>query len=313
MIRKHFKKQSAFTLFEVLIILIIMSILATAGSRALLTHETGEKWRKTWEDLNTIHIKLGGNPAMLQSGYRTDFGYHGGFGTLPGTLSTGGTDLGTPDQAAALAALNPASYVGTANAAARGSVWVSPYLSRSNPTPPYTHNAFGYKHFLWKEANGAFFHEIGIATEATSDTPDRLSGEVTTLFNDSHYYNQDVYIVLLGRLGTPLDLMTHIQDVELYTVGGWAPTSYHNSKGCFVANIVGIGTPYAGPCMIRYTLKAGGGPLTDYHQILCGGWYGPGQPMHYAIGHISPRGMASGTSARRDGRQLIELRFPGNV
>ena len=83
------KNHKGFTLIEVIVILAVISILAIIAVPVALRIFERTAEDATREQMNNIRKAILGNPAKLQSSFRSDFGYLGDIGCLPSTTAGG--------------------------------------------------------------------------------------------------------------------------------------------------------------------------------------------------------------------------------
>lgn len=83
------KKQSeaAFTLVEIILVIVVSSIIATAGVRMVIANNNLINFQKTIQAMETLRNKIIGDETVVQYGMRTDFGYVGKYGSFPAALS----------------------------------------------------------------------------------------------------------------------------------------------------------------------------------------------------------------------------------
>jgi len=75
------------TLLEIIIVIVLLGILALVGSRSVQSMDAARQFQYTVASLETLRTKLIGNPAIMQSGYRSDFGFFNVTGAFPDSLS----------------------------------------------------------------------------------------------------------------------------------------------------------------------------------------------------------------------------------
>lgn len=84
--RKNYLVQG-FSLFEVVLVILLLSVMAGVGIRAIQSMDQAKRFRSTTNAMNMIRKKLIGNPRIFQTGHRTDFGYWGIYGAFPSSLN----------------------------------------------------------------------------------------------------------------------------------------------------------------------------------------------------------------------------------
>ncbi len=78
--------QRGYSLFELIIVIIIVGILATITMRSLRGANETARVEETREELDQLAAAIAGDPALVSGGSRTDFGYIGDVGALPASL-----------------------------------------------------------------------------------------------------------------------------------------------------------------------------------------------------------------------------------
>jgi len=123
--------RSGFTLIEVLMVVLLLTILAV-GSVTLLPDTINEsRFNQTVEKLNQIRNAMVGNPDIHEGTTRTSFGFLGDMGVIPASIS----DLLTlPGGASAYASNSTVRF---------GLGWNGPYLTGGNTQTDYTKDAWG--------------------------------------------------------------------------------------------------------------------------------------------------------------------------
>lgn len=81
------KCKSGFTLIEVIIVIVIISILAGIMVPVVYKYWDTENIDITKDRMNLLKISMVGDPRLMQNGVRTSFGYVGEHGELPGDLN----------------------------------------------------------------------------------------------------------------------------------------------------------------------------------------------------------------------------------
>ena len=84
------KSRRGFSLVEVLVVLVLLSLAVGAAAPLLQQQITASKRRATLDKLERLHAGLAGDPA------RGDYGYLGDFGVLPPTLADLNTSAAKP-------------------------------------------------------------------------------------------------------------------------------------------------------------------------------------------------------------------------
>lgn len=76
-------QERAFTLVELVIIIVVIGILATVATRQLQPSIEAAKFEQTKLEMDQLAWAIAGNPDARANGARTDFGYVGDIGSLP--------------------------------------------------------------------------------------------------------------------------------------------------------------------------------------------------------------------------------------
>jgi hypothetical protein len=120
---------------------VIIGILAAVAMRSVQSSIDGSRVRETQAEMDELIVSIAGNPDLYNNGMRSDFGYVGDVGAVPGSLD----DLVT----------NPGGY----------STWNGPYVSRR-----FTQDADGFKKDAWGN-NYTFSSGITLASTGGGSTP----------------------------------------------------------------------------------------------------------------------------------------------
>ncbi|MCK4546591.1 MAG: prepilin-type N-terminal cleavage/methylation domain-containing protein [Candidatus Eisenbacteria sp.] len=88
--------EAGFTLLELVMVIVIIGILGAVAVRSADLTLDRNRYYATVEEMKTLGHAIAGNPDLVSAGRRTDFGYVGDMGSLPGNLdalvtSQGGT------------------------------------------------------------------------------------------------------------------------------------------------------------------------------------------------------------------------------
>lgn len=75
-----------FTLIELVIVIIIISVLAGIASMQFFSKLDSAKYSATMAEMNAIAFAIAGNPDIYANGARSDFGYVGDIGAMPPSL-----------------------------------------------------------------------------------------------------------------------------------------------------------------------------------------------------------------------------------
>ena len=78
------KKVGGYSLFELLAVIIIVGIIASVSMRSMRGSVEVSRVEETKQEMDHLAWAICGNPALISGGVRTDFGYVGDVGALPG-------------------------------------------------------------------------------------------------------------------------------------------------------------------------------------------------------------------------------------
>lgn len=84
--KNNLHNQSGYSLFELVVVMIVISILLTVSMRYMGSSVDNSKTEETKEELNQLAQSIAGNNALLSGSHRTDYGYIGDIGALPTSL-----------------------------------------------------------------------------------------------------------------------------------------------------------------------------------------------------------------------------------
>ncbi|MBI2999500.1 MAG: prepilin-type N-terminal cleavage/methylation domain-containing protein, partial [Deltaproteobacteria bacterium] len=90
------KSRRGFTLVEVVVILVVLSVLAAVAIPMAFRIFQVTAEDATREEMDNIKKAMIGNPQKLQSSFRSDFGFLGDIGCMPAVLDRLLTDGGLP-------------------------------------------------------------------------------------------------------------------------------------------------------------------------------------------------------------------------
>jgi len=79
-------RNRGFTLIETVMVILIIGVIATVATMRMGESMDTAKYDHTQSELNQIAYAIAGNPALFEEGSRSDFGYVGDVGALPGSL-----------------------------------------------------------------------------------------------------------------------------------------------------------------------------------------------------------------------------------
>ncbi len=88
-IMKKYKlhNHSGYSLFELVVVMIVISILLTVSMNYMGNSVDSSKTEETKEELNQLAQSIAGNDALISGSHRTDYGYIGDIGALPSSLN----------------------------------------------------------------------------------------------------------------------------------------------------------------------------------------------------------------------------------
>ena len=83
---KRFHTIQGISLLELALVIMLIGVIAGVGGRAIQSINDADRFQYTVHAMETIRAKLVGNPRLIQSGHRCDFGYIGRNGAFPANL-----------------------------------------------------------------------------------------------------------------------------------------------------------------------------------------------------------------------------------
>ncbi len=196
--------STGFTLIELVMTIVIIGILSTIAMRTISSTLENARFISTAEEMNNIAWAITGNPELIASGQRSDFGYIGDTGQLPLNLDALVSDPG-----------------GVCN-------WGGPYLFSD-----FTENPDDYKTDAWGVPYALSISTDGILTISS----DRAG---TKAVNDtSHLMNNTVQVQLYNSDNIPLGGSS--SEVMIEKPCGWVNMSYWSNRKSFVIETVPVG------------------------------------------------------------------------
>jgi prepilin-type N-terminal cleavage/methylation domain-containing protein len=194
------KKITGFTLLEMILVLVVLSVLALTGVRMFDSYDNSSRFQGTLDRMAVIRDKIIGDERIVQSGRRVDLGYFGKHAAFPEANPPGGDGLDV-----------------------LSSVWKScdPYL--------LAHDAWGQR--LDYDGPGGAGGAITIQSPGVNgaygggDTG--FETDISMQINVAHYTSNDIYIYCKDVNGT---LLRGIVNSSLPTY------DYHIRQVTFVEN-----------------------------------------------------------------------------
>ena len=78
--------QAGYSLFELLVVIIILSIISAVSLKSLKSASEVARIEQTKEELRQLAYAIAGDPDLISTGHRTDYGYVGSVGAMPPNL-----------------------------------------------------------------------------------------------------------------------------------------------------------------------------------------------------------------------------------
>ncbi|MCK4633056.1 MAG: prepilin-type N-terminal cleavage/methylation domain-containing protein [candidate division Zixibacteria bacterium] len=85
--RKRLKNTDGYSLFELVVVIVIMGIITAVSLRSMRNTTEVTRTEETRAELDALAAAIAGNPDLISGGNRTDYGYLGDIGSLPSSLS----------------------------------------------------------------------------------------------------------------------------------------------------------------------------------------------------------------------------------
>jgi prepilin-type N-terminal cleavage/methylation domain-containing protein len=176
--------ERAFTLIELVIVIVITGIIATVATRKMTSTLETARMERTVQEMDHFAYAMVGNPDLQNSGARTDFGYVGDVGSLPPSLD-------------ALRS-NPGGY----------STWNGPYISEGVNASTYGKDAWGsnyiYNDTLLRSVGSGSDIDRLIAANTDILLRNRVAGFVLDANNEppGGVYRDSVVVMLMYPDGT---------------------------------------------------------------------------------------------------------------
>ena len=78
-----FINSDGFSLFELVVVIIIIGILSAVGIRSITSSSHNAKVQETLREMDALAKAFIGDPALVENGVRTDYGFVGDCGVFP--------------------------------------------------------------------------------------------------------------------------------------------------------------------------------------------------------------------------------------
>ncbi len=158
---RHIANVRGITMIEVIMVIVISAILVSVALKSVVTVTETGRVEETKQEMEQLDFAVQGNPDLENSGVRTDFGYIGDIGTLPGGLDS------------------------LYNAPSGYSTWNGPYIQRK-----FSQITNDFKEDAWGQAYTYSGTEI-LSSGSGSNIVRRLANDTAALL-----YNQITGIIL---------------------------------------------------------------------------------------------------------------------
>ncbi len=198
------KKKRGFTLIELVLVIVIISVLAAVAVNMMNQPVDEERFNATIAEMNNLKTAIIGNPSLISNQARTNFGYVGDMGNLPSSLDDLVKKGGQPEFT-----INAAIGIGMG--------WNGPYLSQefSEETDGYKKDAWGTE-YKYDQAKGII---ISAGSDRSFGSGSGYAQDITKTITKSEYL-ADISGAIKGSSGSPI------------TDSSWVSiTLYYPSKG----------------------------------------------------------------------------------
>ncbi len=226
-------------MFELLIVIVIVSILASVTLKSLKSSVEIARVSETKAELNKLAFAIAGDPELVTAGVRTDYGYVGDVGSLPPNLDALIT--------------NPGGYT----------TWDGPYL-RDEFFNSTSSSAYAFKIDAW----GAPYDYSGSVTINSTGSGSSITRRVAN--SSSDLLSNDIHLTITDKNGSPpgnsfKDSMRVVVTFPDGTGSYSSPVSYPSADGSVLVNSLPIGShlvqliylPTNDTIVHRATLNAG--------------------------------------------------------
>ncbi len=199
----RYSGQPGWTLIELVLVILLISILSTIAFRSISSTLTTTRFEATSREMDNIAQAILGNPELITASGRTDYGYVGDTGQMPPDLDALVSD---PDICG----------------------WDGPYLTVDvdEDGNAYKTDSWGNEYTFSIDGNGNI--------RLTSD-----SAGTKTIGNTSHILQNSVQVQVYNSDGTPLDNTSG--DVAIEYGCTWNYLGFNKGTGKFVDYSVPIG------------------------------------------------------------------------
>ncbi len=197
-------ESTGFTLIELVMTIVIIGVLSTIAMRTISSTLENARFISSAEEMNNIAWAITGNPELIASGQRSDFGYIGDTGQLPPNLNALVTNPG-----------------GICN-------WDGPYLFSD-----FTENPDDYKTDAWGDPYTLNFTTDGILTISSNRVGTKAIDDT------SHLMNNTVQVQLFNSDNIPLGGSS--SEVMIERPCGWVNMPYWSNRKSFVIETLPIG------------------------------------------------------------------------
>ncbi len=221
------KKKRGFTLIELVLVIVIISVLAAVAVNMMNQPVDEERFNATTAEINNIKTAIIGNPSLISNQTRTSFGYVGDMGNLPQNLDDLVNKGSQPDFT-----INAATGIGMG--------WNGPYLSQefSEETDGYKRDAWGTE-YKYDQSSGTI---ISAGSDRSFGSGSGYAQDITKTITQSEYL-ADISGAIKGSSGSPIIDPSWVS-ITLYYPDKGKQTSFAATvatDGTYVFNNIPIG------------------------------------------------------------------------